>query len=348
MYHRKRVLTLCLCLLSCLVFISCKESREIKIMQFNVWHEGTVVKGGFEAVADEIARADADFVAISEVRNYHDTRFCDRIVEALKKRGKTYYSFYSQDSGLISRYPIKENTTVYPLNNDEGTLYRALVDVDGREIAVYTGHIDYRHCASYLPRGYDGSTWKKLPAIVTDIDVILEYNRASKRDDAIEKFLRIAMDDRAAGRIVLFGGDFNEPSHRDWTAQTKDLWDHNGTVIPWDCTMMLERAGFIDAYREKYPDPVKSPGFTFPADCAGADIGKLAWTPDVDDRERIDYIFYAPCEGLSLKDITLVGPLGTICRGQRVQEKREEEILSPVGVWPTDHKALLATFRLTR
>ena len=59
---------------------ACKQTETIKVLQFNIWQEGTVVKGGFEAVADEIARTDADFVTLSEVRNYHDTRFCDRIL----------------------------------------------------------------------------------------------------------------------------------------------------------------------------------------------------------------------------------------------------------------------------
>ena len=61
------------------------------------------------------------------------------------------------------------------------------------------------------------------------------------------------------------GGDFNEPSHLDWLDNTKNLFDHNGAVIHWDCSMMLSQAGFKDAYREKYPDPVLYPGFTFPA-----------------------------------------------------------------------------------
>jgi len=32
------------------------------------------------------------------------------------------------------------------------------------------------------------------------------------------------------GNIILLGGDFNEPSHLDWKENTKNLWDHNGTV----------------------------------------------------------------------------------------------------------------------
>ena len=56
----------------------------------------------------------------------------------------------------------------------------------------------------------------------------------------------------------------NEPSHLDWKENTKNLWDHNGTVVRWDCSVLLENAGFKDAYRTKYPNPVTHPGFTFP------------------------------------------------------------------------------------
>ena len=107
-----------LLLLIALGLSSCQQEKTFKVLQFNIWQEGAVVKGGFDAIADEIVRSNADFVTLSEVRNYHQTRFCDRIVEALQQRGQTYYSFYTEDSGLLSRYPITDSTTVYPLNDD--------------------------------------------------------------------------------------------------------------------------------------------------------------------------------------------------------------------------------------
>ena len=96
-----------LLLLIALGLSSCQQEKTFKVLQFNIWQEGAVVKGGFDAIADEIVRSNADFVTLSEVRNYHQTRFCDRIVEALRQRGQTYYSFYTEDSGLLSRYPIR-------------------------------------------------------------------------------------------------------------------------------------------------------------------------------------------------------------------------------------------------
>lgn len=47
-----------------------------------------MVPGGYEAIVSEIARLEPDFVTFSEVRNYHQTRFCDRIVTSLREKGK--------------------------------------------------------------------------------------------------------------------------------------------------------------------------------------------------------------------------------------------------------------------
>ncbi len=344
---KKHLLTALLLLLAVFCFSSCQKTETFKVLQFNIWQEGAVVKGGFDAVADEIVRSDADFVTLSEVRNYHNTRFCDRIVEALKERGQTYYSFYTEDSGLLSRYPISDSSTVYPLNDDRGSIYRLVAKKGDQEFAVYTAHLDYRNCAYYDVRGYDGNDWKKIEP-VTSLDSILLLNRASVRDDAMARFVSVAEKDKAAGRIVILGGDFNEPSHLDWTEATKDMRDHYGLAIPWDVSVMLEKAGYKDSYREKYPDPVTHPGFTCPGDCPDIALEKLVWSPEADDRDRIDFIMYAPFEGLSLTDVMIVGPKGDILRGERVTENTADPIIEPQGIWPTDHKAVLATFQLTK
>lgn len=188
---KKHLLTALVLLLAVFCFSSCQKTETFKVLQFNIWQEGAVVKGGFDAVADEIVRSDADFVTLSEVRNYHNTRFCDRIVEALKERGQTYYSFYTEDSGLLSRYPISDSSTVYPLNDDRGSIYRLVTKKGDQEFAVYTAHLDYRNCAYYDVRGYDGNDWGKIEP-VTSLDSVLLLNRASVRDDAMARFVSVA------------------------------------------------------------------------------------------------------------------------------------------------------------
>ena len=71
----------------------CKKEKEITVLQWNIWQEGTVVPGGYEAIVNEIVRLKPDFITLSEVRNYNNTRFCDRLTQSLAKHGETYYSF---------------------------------------------------------------------------------------------------------------------------------------------------------------------------------------------------------------------------------------------------------------
>lgn len=322
-----------------------QTEKTIKVFQLNIWQEGTVVEGGYEAIADQLAAIDADFVMLSEVRNYNNTRFCDRIVASLLARGKRYYSFYSNDSGVLSKYPIVDSATIFPNRDDHGSMYRLTADMDGRAVAVYTTHMDYLNCAYYAVRGYDPNTFKELPAPITDTAWIMNCNRESKRDDAASAFIADAKVQIDKGALVFLGGDFNEPSHLDWIASTANMGDHQGLILQWTVTTMLEKAGYKDAYRTVFKDPVTHPGFTYPADTPLASIDKLAWSPKADDRERIDYIFYHPSDGLTLTDITIIGPSGSICRAKRTPSQSKDPFFTPDGVWGTDHKGVLATFR---
>ena len=329
-------------LVLCLLW-GCKQEKEIKFLQLNIWQEGVMVKNGYEALADELARAEADCVMVSEVRNYKGTRFCDRIVASLKERGKTYYSFYSYDSGLLSKYPIVDSAVIFPENGDHGSIYKLTADWEGKRVCVYTAHLDYRNCAYYRVRGYDGSTWEKMEPD-TVVASLLADNVASQRDDAIRQFIADAEKETAQGHLVFIGGDFNEPSHLDWTEATKDSADHRGVVIPWTVSTMLTQAGYKDTYREMYPDPVKNPGYTYPADSKETEVSRLTWTPDADERERIDFIYYYPQKGLKLLQANVFGPRGSIRNSVRVQENTQDVFIEPLGVWPTDHKGVLVRF----
>lgn len=315
------------------------------VLQMNIWQEGTVVEGGFNAIADEVCRLSPDIVLFSEVRNYNGQPFISRILQALKERGADYYGENSTlDVGILSKYKIQEQRPNYPLKNDAGSVLKARIEIDGRTVVVYSAHLDYTHYACYLPRGYSGVTWKKLDAPVLDPREIEKANNESLRDEAIQGVIEDA--EKEKGNIILLGGDFNEPSHLDWKENTKELWDHNGTVVRWDCSVMLEKNGFKDAYREMYPNPVTHPGFTFPSDNSDMEVNKLTWAPEADERDRIDFIYFKPDKKLKLVDAAVVGPRSSIVRGKRTEEAGKDKFIQPAGTWPTDHKAVLVTFKL--
>ncbi|MDE5678553.1 MAG: endonuclease/exonuclease/phosphatase family protein [Phocaeicola sp.] len=321
------------------------HAKVLKVFQVNIWQETTMVKGGFDGLADEIVRLDPDIVLLSEVRNYDGVQFVPRLKEALQTRGKAYYGETSKlDVGILSKYRIMDQGPNCAEAPDAGSVLKARIDVEGQTVVVYSAHLDYTHYACYLPRGYDGVTWKKIDPPVVDREKIEAANKESMRDEAIKHV--IADAEKEKGNFILLGGDFNEPSHLDWGENVKDLWDHRGAVVRWDCSVLLQDAGFKDSYRTRYPNPVTHPGFTYPADNAGASLEQLDWVPEADGRDRIDFIYYKPVKGVKLRNVSVVGPRGTIVRNQRVNEKTKDNWNDNQGTWPSDHKGVLATFVL--
>ena len=339
-----------LVLLACCVFVVSllpAEKITFKVMQLNIWLEGTEVSLGFEAIVNEVMKNDVDVVTFNEVQNINHTPFNERLLKALKEKGKTYYSFYAEDSGIISKYPILSSASVYPEKADTGSIYKAIILIGDKKVAVYSSHLDYQHYACYLPRGYSGDTWKKIEKPVTNVDSILKSTRLSMRMEEITAVIADAGKEIQKGHAVIIGGDFNEPSGLDWVESTKNLFDHHGVVVSWPVSSYLNISGFIDAYRHRYPNPVTHPGFTYPTDNPDATINKLTWAPDVDERERIDFIYYKPVKGLKLLDVVIVGPTGCIVKNKRTEETSKDRFIKPSGVWPSDHKAVMTTFELT-
>lgn len=323
------------------------DKFDFSVLNWNIWQEGTMIKDGYQAIIEELVRLKPDFVTFAEVRNYRDD-FLARLCNDLKARGLTYYSFRSDDSGMISHYPILEHNTVFPLKDDHGSVYRLLAQVPDaqgkmREVAVYCTHLDYLNDTYYEVRAYDGSTWKKMDAPLTDVPEILRRNDLSQRDEAIMAFIQEAKKDMEKGRAVVLGGDFNEPSWQDWTEETKELFDHHGVIVPWPQTTRLHQAGFADCFRTIYPDPVKYPGITYPCDNPIAPMKELSWAPESDERERIDLMFFTP-NTLQVNSCRVFGPLGDVKRAQRVPGMGQAYTITPKGIWPTDHRGILSTF----
>ncbi len=292
-----------------------------------------------------ISQTDPDIILFSEVGGANK-EFIPQLLDSLKAIDKIYYGETSgQSAGFISKYEI-ESQQLCCFPDDKGPIVKARLNVGGNTLIAYSAHLDYRYYECYLPRGYSGTTWKKLDAPVLDVDSILDANRMSQRDEAIAAFREDAKKEIENGSLIILGGDFNEPSHLDWQADTKDLRDHNGLVLNWDCSIMLTEMGMIDSYREQYPDAVKYPGVTFPSANKYTEISKLTWAPDADERERIDFIYYYPNAAWSLNTTVIVGPEETI-QSSKVKEKDSEDpFIVPTGVWFTDHKGNMATFTI--
>lgn len=324
-----------------------KPKDSFTVLQLNLWEAGSHVPNGHQGIVDVLSEVNADVVFLCEI---HGNRTVSKIVNDLKEKGIHYYGeAFDLNVGILSKFkPDSLIKCCTVPGNEIRTILKALITINGQPICFYSAHLDHQNYGCYLPRGYNAD-WSKAKCPITDESKVLETNRLSYRDESIRLFLQYVQADLQKGIPVVIGGDFNEPSYLDWQADTKDLLDHNGAVIHWDCSMMLCEAGFIDTFREQYPDPVLVPGITYPAGNKWAKLEELTWAPEADERERIDFIYYSPGDSkMSLKKSMLVGPNETVANNKIVETSFDKYIFTPKGMWPSDHKGNLVTFKIRR
>ncbi len=324
-----------------------RSDNQLKLMTFNVWQEGTSVSHGLIKIRDVIIKTNPDIVCFAEVRNYKNTDWTTKIVKALNDKGYKYFRGYAGgDVSLISKYPITRSSLVY---KTKGTIAKFDIDLNQNSIVVACTHMDYTQYACYLPRGYNGGNpnWKMIdngkgePDPITDVKKILAYNHASEREKQISFFLD---DIKNETRPVILMGDFNEPSHLDWTEKTADMFSHNGVIINWPSTYALFKNGFTDAYRDFFPDEKINPGITWPSMVHGRK--STSWTPKSDERDRIDFIFYKG-KGIKTTYATLVGPKQSYAFGKLTSSFTENEnFTADLLEWPSDHKAVMVILKL--
>ncbi|NPA36658.1 MAG: endonuclease/exonuclease/phosphatase family protein [Chlorobi bacterium] len=323
------------------------------VLQLNVWQEGTMTDSGLIKIATVIDSLEPGVVTFSEVRNFNNEDWIEKIKNELKNRGNEYYGEYvAGDVGLISKFPISDTKIIFDETRiDSGSLIAYLLDINGQKVWVCPGHLDYKYYAVYLPRGYSGGKpdWKMIddgsgnPHPVNNVNTIIEYNKLSRKDEAIKAFIRFF--NLHNEYPVILGIDLNGASHLDWTEANKDNFGHNGLAIEWNNTKALEDAGYIDSYRSIYPDEVNYPGITWPAYPTGYKK-QVSWTPQADERDRIDYIFYKG-KNLKASKAYLVGPGISFSHGEKINlDEYNDPWLFKDGKWPSDHFGVLVEFNL--
>ena len=128
------------------------------------------------------------------------------------------------------------------------------------------------------------------------------------------------------GVPTLMTGDFNTPSHLDWTAAVDAVRPDVRYPVAWPVTRALAGAGFQDAYRATHPDPVAAPGITW---TFGYPFPRRAADEVID---RIDLI--GASAGVEVLDSGIAGPPGT------------PDVTVPIDPYPSDHRAVVAHVRL--
>jgi endonuclease/exonuclease/phosphatase family metal-dependent hydrolase len=278
-------------------------SFPLRIMTFNILYGGDELNlktGDFctrargcpstlAKVIETIQASGADIVGLEEAE--HNTR---TIANALGW-------FASERLQIISRYPL--------IDPPKGRgIYIFARITPGRVVALANVHLPSDPYGPYLVR--DGGSAKALRELERTV-----------RLPAIHDQLRVLPTLARRGIPVFLTGDFNSPSHLDWTAAVAAVRPEVRFPFDWPVSRALANAGFRDSYRQVHPDPVAVRGFT--------------WTPggpETDPHEvhdRIDWVLARRATAVASK---VVGEAGG------------PDVDIAVAPYPTDHRGVVSTF----
>ncbi len=266
----------------------------LRVMAFNIEWGGTHVR--FAGLSDAIREAEADMVAIQEPEGN------------LPRLAADLGWHYSRRGYVISKYPL--------IDPPEGNGHYIYVEVvPGKVVAVASVH---------LPSYPYGPEWLRDGRAIEDVLALERQVRLA----AIEPVLQALNGVQQRGFPVFLAGDFNAPSHEDWTEASLGTFEHRGVAVEWPVSKATFDAGFRDAYRSAHPDPVAHPGFTW---WAGRPPIEDYNPSDLAERDRIDFVWYAG--SAELIDTRLVGEQGA------------DGVDIAIDPWPSDHRAVVAEFR---
>jgi len=185
---------------------------------------------------------------------------------------------YWQQSGggiqVVSRFPI--------IGASSGGLGVEIQLQPGRNVWLFNAHL-----SAYPYQPYDlRDDWEADGDLDMDeADVIAQANAA--RGGQVTNYLNDMTEAIISGLPMFLTGDFNEPSHLDWTQEAADATARPFDFeVAWPASTRLADAGWVDSYRAVRPDELTDPGYT--------------WTPGTppptiahdEVHDRIDFVYH--------------------------------------------------------
>ncbi|EPY10132.1 MULTISPECIES: endonuclease/exonuclease/phosphatase family protein [Paenibacillus] len=261
-----------------------ESGRNLKVMTFNIWRGSTSIV----QVAEAIRTAEADVIGIQEA---------DGQLPALARKLNFYYD---EGHSILSRYPLHQSAHKEFI----------WVEVAPDEVAAMSNvHLCHEPYGPYDIR--DG---------LNAAAAVANENRIHMQE--MNSRFHLLGQLASQGVPVFLTGDFNAPSHLDWTDEAKSM--HFGVAVEWSVSIRLEQLQFRDSYREVHSDPLTKPAVT--------------WTPggnghiEPDEvHDRIDFVYAG-------------GPSATI--DSCIVGERGPYTDIAITPWPSDHRAVVSTFEL--
>ena len=283
------------------------EELTVRVMTYNVCRGGTHWGQPLSQSAKMIELAQADIVGLQEIGK-------NTVPELAKLLG------WNHTETFLTRYEIVEEFKGGGRRPSHGIVVKL---PSGQEVRVYSLHLPH---GPYQPELLLGRTHPRYQNTIIKTEAEAIQNAIKNRAKHLARVLKPIdqLPNKEAPVFVI--GDFNEPSHQDWTEAAAKAGRHP-MKVDWPCSLMMAKAGFTDAYRTVHPDEMAKPGFTW----SGA---KPDVKPDdaINHSDRIDYVYFRG-KGLKVTDAKVIGG-----------NKENGDIV--VAPYPSDHFAVVATLKL--
>lgn len=279
------------------------EDSVVRVMTYNACRGGTAQGQPLSQSAELIQLAKADIVGIQEIG--------DNIPKLAELLG------WNHSGTFLTRFEIEDHVQGMGKRSWDGIKVKL---PSGQHAYAFNAHLPNPPNQAYQLLGLKGG-YRTYPKIDTEEEAIAGAKKA--RGKYIDRLLKLIKSFTVTEDPVFVVGDFNEPSHLDWTEAAAKA-GHHPMKVGFPTSSMMAGAGFSDAYRTAHPDEVAKPGLTW----------SPVYEPAHPDHHfmRIDYVYFKG-KGVKVTDAKIVGE----------DIEHADIVVSP---FPSDHRAVVGTFTL--
>ena len=261
-------------------------------------------------ITKAIIKSNADIICLQEY--LHNDRWIEKAMEELTSE-EWHLHICPRNCAILSKYPIQ----------DHGNIYLTPVVVrDDLVINVISAHMNVYHYLPYL---------LKSKSVDRACDLVIKSNHDMNWKHIISE-TKSAVEN---GESVIIAGDFNEPSHLDYTPEV-----FKKGIVPATGLRGLMSNILIDnlEYKDSWIEHRKITGKN------ESSLRGFTWSPTTWnykkrwDDQRIDFIYYHS-EAISCMEAKLVGETPNI----QINGDSVDIQLNP---WPSDHRGVLSIFKI--
>jgi endonuclease/exonuclease/phosphatase family metal-dependent hydrolase len=281
------------------------QGSVVRVMTYNTCRGGTYQGQPLSQSARMIEMAKADIVGMQEIG--------DNIPKLAELLG------WNHGSSFLTRYEIVDQAQ----GIGKRPWYGIKVKMpSGKHAYAFNAHLPSGPNQAYQLLGLKGG-YRTYPKIDTEEEAIAGAKKG--RGKYIDRLLKLMKSFVKTDDPIFVVGDFNEPSHLDWTEAAAKA-GHHPMKVAFPTSQRMIEAGFTDSYRTVHPDEVAKPGLTW----------SPVHAPDHPDHHhmRIDYVYFKG-EGIQVTEAKIIG-----------EKKEKADIV--VSPYPSDHRAVVATFSLAK